>query len=342
MQTPSRHLANKRLVRDRFQAIAEAPPAGLAAALARAYHPDAAWRGAHPLNELVGLARIEAVVWQPLRHSLPDLERRDTILVAGEYGGHDFVGAVGRYCAVFRNDWLGIPATGRPITLRFGEFHRLRDGLIVQSSVLIDILDLIRQAGVWPLAPSLGVEGLWPEPFTGAATSLAGHDPATGAANLAQMRAMQDALGDHGDWQASGRDAFLLPSQVAHWHPKMMWYGPSGIGATRGIEGFVDDHRLPWRRAFHNTVGGQHYVRLGEGDITATGGWPSVTTEHLGGGFLGLGPTGRKIEMRVMDFYLHHDGMIRENWVPIDIIDILRQMDIDVFARIRALSPNRR
>ena len=37
----------------------------------------------------------------------------------------------------------------------------------------------------------------------------------------------------------------------------------------------------------------------------------------------GIGPSGRDITMRVIDFYLHHEGLIRENWVPIDIIDIL-------------------
>ena len=34
--------------------------------------------------------------------------------------------------------------------------------------------------------------------------------------------------------------------------------------------------------------------------------------------------------MRVMDFYLHNEGLIRENWVPIDIIRILFQLGIDV------------
>ena len=35
--------------------------------------------------------------------------------------------------------------------------------------------------------------------------------------------------------------------------------------------------------------------------------------------------------MRVMDFYLHHEGKIRENWVPIDIAHILSQLGINVF-----------
>ena len=52
---------------------------------------------------------------------------------------------------------------------------------------------------------------------------------------------------------------------------------------------------------------------------------------------MGIGATGRVLTMRVMDFYLHHEGLIRENWVPIDIIHLLLQMGVDVFARLRAL-----
>jgi hypothetical protein len=38
-----------------------------------------------------------------------------------------------------------------------------------------------------------------------------------------------------------------------------------------------------------------------------------------------------------MDFYLHHEGLIRENWVPIDMLDILRQMGFDALARLQEL-----
>lgn len=75
--------------------------------------------------------------------------------------------------------------------------------------------------------------------------------------------------------------------------------------------------------------------------------WPAISREttigavHAGGGFLGLPPTGRFVTMRVMDFYLHHEGLIRENWVPIDLVDLLRQMGVDVFGRLRALLAGR-
>jgi predicted ester cyclase len=56
---------------------------------------------------------------------------------------------------------------------------------------------------------------------------------------------------------------------------------------------------------------------------------------HLGGGWLGQAVTGRAITMRVMDFYRADQGMIRENWVPIDILNVLLQLDVDVLARVQ-------
>lgn len=346
-----RLVATKRALHAGLCALAEASPGTLAARLEALYAPDAEWRGAHPLNELRGTEAMEAVVWRPLLRAFPDLERRDLILTGGSYEGRDYVATVGHYCGTFREDWLTIPATGRPVWLRYGEVHQVREGRIVQSSCLWDILDVIRQAGFWPLAPSLGTEGMWPGPITGDGLVLTPQDAAQSTASLAQTLAMHGTLGAYRDEAAQGREGLLSMPQKEHWHPKMMWYGPAGIGTTRGLQGFVDYHQLPFRTAFpgrkgggqwdeiadlKDRLGGGHYIRIGDGPYSVTGGWPSVFAMHTGGGFLGLGPTGRPVTMRVMDFYLHHEGLIRENWVPLDILDLLMQMGVDVLDRMRS------
>lgn len=333
---PTNHVENKRWVHAGLARLAEAGADGADGVLGGLYAVDATWRGAHPLNKRKGVESIAKQVWEPLLAACPDLERRDLIVAGGAYDGRDYVATLGHYCGSFRGDWLGIPATGRPVYLRYGEVHEVRDGRIVQSNCLWDILDLIRQSGHWPLAPSLGAEGMWPGPITGGGLLLDPTDPAQSAASLAQTLAMQGTLGAFRDHASAGREELIEMPQRAHWHPRMMWYGPSGIGTTRGLAGFVDHHQLPFRNAFPNRKGGQHYVRIGDGPISVTGGWPSVTATHTGGGFLGLGPTGRPVGMRVMDFYLHHEGLIRENWVPLDILDLLMQMGVDVLARMRA------
>ncbi len=344
-------LAERRRLHDGLCALAEAGSAGVAARLDLLYHPDAEWRGSHPLNEMRGTQAIEAAAWGPLLAAFPDLERRDLILVGGAYEGRHYIAAVGHYCGTFRADWLGVPATGRPVFLRYGEVHQVLEGRIVQSTCLWDLLDLIRQAGFWPIAPSLGTEGMWVGPITGDGLVFQPTDPAQSAASLAQTLAMHGTLGAYRDEAGAGREGLLAMPQKAHWHPKMMWYGPSGIGTTRGLQGFVDYHQLPFRTAFPNRkgggqwdeiaemkarVGGGHYIRIGDGPYSVTGGWPSVFAMHTGNDFLGVGPTGRAVTMRVMDFYLHHEGLIRENWVPLDILDLLLQMGVDVLARMRS------
>ncbi len=347
------HVGNKRAVLAAMQAIAESSPAALGANLARIYHPDARWRGSHPWNEQSGVEAIEHNVWAPLLQSFPDLERRDDILIGGAYEGRGYVGAVGHLAGSFRRDWNGVPATDQVVYWRYGEFHQMVDGKIIQSTVLLDVLDFIRQAGFWPLAPSLGQEGRWAGPHSTDGLLLTPQDAAASAASLKLTLDMQAALGAYDDARGQGREGLLNMPQRQYWHPKMMWYGPSGIGTTRGLEGFVDYHQLPFRIAFPRQPnqpqppglgqhGGSHYVRIGDGRFSATGGWPSRHMMHLGGGWLGLGATGRPVTMRVMDFYRADHGLIRENWVPIDILDVLLQMDVDVLARVRSRFGRRR
>lgn len=346
MSSPDLHLTHKRALVGAMAAIAEATPATLAHALAAIYHPDAHWRGSQPWNDLHGLAAIEHGFWAPLLQAFPDLERRDAIVIGGRYEGRDYVGMVSHLSGRLQRDWLGMPATGQLVHLRCGEFHQLVDGRIVQSSVLLDVLDFLRQAGFWPVAPSLGQEGLWTGPLGNDGVLLEPQDPQRSAASLAQALAMQASLGAYDDTLGGGRQGLLDMPQKAFWHPRMMWYGPSGIGTTRGLDGFVDHHQLPFRTAFPRRPnqppppglglhGGAHYVRIGDGRFSATGGWPSRHMMHLGGGWLGLPATGRPVTMRVMDFYREDEGLIRENWVPIDLVDVLLQLDVDVLARVR-------
>lgn len=346
MISETENLANKRAVWSAMNTIAESAPGALHSNLARIYHPDAEWRGSHPLNEIQGVEAIEQVVWAPLLQSFPDLERRDDIVMGGAYEGRVYVGLVGHLVGTFRRDWCGIPATDQVIYLRYGEFHLMQGGRITQSTVLLDVLDAIRQAGFWPIAPSLGQEGAWAGPFGGDGRLFTEQDPVQSAASLKLTLDMQGALRAYNDAKV-GRAGLLAMPQKDYWHPKMMWYGPSGIGTTRGLEGFVDYHQLPFRIAFPSDPnrppppslgkhGGNHYVRIGDGRFSATGGWPSRHMMHLGGDWLGLPTTGRPVTMRVMDFYREDEGLIRENWVPIDILDVLLQLDVDVLARVRS------
>lgn len=337
-------------VQQRLASLAEAGEAGLRLALGTLAAPDCEWRAAHPMNEMRGSAAAEARIWSPLVAAFPDLERRDTILVAGRYQGKTFIAASGHYCGTMRGDWLGIPATGKTVWLRYGEVWQMgSDGRVVQANLLWDVLDVMRQASVWPLAPSLGVEGMWPGPLTADGVRFAPSNPGQSRDSLEQTLRMHKSLAEFDDRGSLSREALIAMPQRDHWHPKMMWYGPAGIGTTRGLDGFVDGHQLPFRTAFHRPQGtfdevtaerarngAGHYIRIGDGPYSVTGGWPSVYAMHMGAGFCGMPATGKPVFMRVMDFYLHHEGLIRENWVPIDMLDLFRQLGLDVLGRLKA------
>ncbi len=303
------------------------------------YHSDAQWWGCHPFNEVQGHTDISAI-WRQLRTALPDMERRDGIFISGEskvdnrvseaLTGRILVASMGCYQGTFQQDLCGIPATKGVVTLRSCEVHSIVDGKIAHSYVLFDLLDLMRQANVWPLMPSLGTEGMWQHPATHDGVRLNSSEPAQGDSAFNTVIAMHNAL-----LSFDGKDLNSMQHQQ-YWTDHFLWYGPAGIGTTRSMSGFRAHHQIPFLVGFPDRQGSGHYVRIGDGDYVVTGGWPSVTGTHLGE-WLGMPATGKVIQMRVMDFYHLVDGRIAENWVPIDIIHMLKQMGFDVFARLKHL-----
>lgn len=340
--------ALRQQVAGRLSNLAEAGSGGLSVALRALAAPDCQWRAAHPMNEMAGNDQAASRIWGPLLAAVPDLERRDVIRVAGRYRGRNYLAAVGHYCGTMRRDWLGIPASGKTVYLRYGEVWQIGpDGRAVQANLLWDVLDVMRQAGVWPLAPALGVDAMWPAPLTADGVRPAPSSPVQGRDSIEQTLRMHKTLAEFDDHGKLSRAALIAMPQRDHWHPRMMWYGPAGIGTTRGLDGFVDGHQLPFRIAFHRPQGSfeevtaararhgaGHYLRIGDGPYSVTGGWPSVYAVHNGNGFCGLPATSKPVVMRVMDFYLHDQGLIRENWVPLDMLHLLAQIGTDPLARL--------
>jgi hypothetical protein len=59
-------------------------------------------------------------------------------------------------------------------------------------------------------------------------------------------------------------------------------------------------------------------------------------------GWLGIAPVNKEIFLRSLDFWkLEEDGLIRENWVLVDLLDMYNQVGIDVFQRLRELNKSK-
>ena len=335
---------------DVWRLLQRLPGPEAAAALRQQVQPDAHWHIFHPLNEIAGTAAVMDQFYGPLQAALPDLERRTDLFFGGWWASppagalaHSppgvraegwWVTVMGHYMGTFRRPWLGIPATDDVATLRFGEFYRWqphpdgKGGQIVEARVLLDIVDLARQAGRRLLPVSNGQEWLEPGPGPGDGLLLGATDPAVGAESLRLTLAMFKGLWDY--------DGVNLDSMgmARFWHPNMMWYGPCGIGSMRGVRGFQRHHQQPFLHAFPDRHGLGHRARIAEGPFVASTGWPSVGATHSGD-YLGVAATHRPITMRVADWWRCDGRLLTENWVLIDLPHLLLQMDVDLMAALR-------
>jgi predicted ester cyclase len=334
------HTQNKALIAPLRAAMYDFDEAGVRAALASVCAPDVLFRFCHPFGDLTGVDAFYDAVYAGLFKAWPDLERRDTIVIAGpDEFGNNWVGAGGYYTGVFTAPWLDIPPTGHQVTLRFHEFYRIVDGKVVEVQALWDIPEVMMQANAWPMAPSLGREWHVPGPSTQDGLVPGPYDAEAGAASCAHIIEMLEHLKKH---PAQGGPEVMEMERF--WHPRMNWYGPSGIGTGRGIAGFRNWHQIPFLNGMPDRgqyVDEINYHFFGDGDYAAVTGWPNMIQTVTHGGWMGIAPAGKKITMRSLDFWRLENGKIRENWVLVDLLDAYAQLGVDVFARLREFNKAR-
>ncbi|MEO9824907.1 MAG: ester cyclase [Paracoccaceae bacterium] len=276
--------------------------------------------------------------YDSLYAAMPDLERRDMIVMAGTTPeGQDWVGCMGNYIGTFEKPFLDIPPTGHLAHMRYHEFFRLVDGQIVEAQIIWDIPELMMQAGAWPMAPQLGKFLCTPAPMTQDGLSVSGD----GQAAMDHVIAMLTDLCRH---PAEGGPEVM--NLEKYWHPKFNWYGPAGIGTGRGIKGFRNWHQIPFLRAMPDrkldAMGDLMSHWIGEGDYACETGWPNMRLSITGDGWMGIAPAGQEVLLRSLDFWRIEDGLIRENWVLVDLIDLYAQIGVDVFERLREITHHRR
>jgi predicted ester cyclase len=136
-----------------------------------------------------------------------------------------------------------------------------------------------------------------------------------------------------------------MAAQRVIWCPMVNWYGPAGIGTARGIAGFRNWHQIPFLNAMPDrkggTTGSLRCAFMAEGDYVGATGWPNMEMTLSGDGWMGIAASGQQITMRSLDFWRIEGGLIRENWVLVDLLDVYHQIGVDVFARLREFNKAR-
>jgi predicted ester cyclase len=247
---------------------------------------------------------------------------------------------MGNYMGTFLAPFLDIPPSGHLAHMRYHEFFRINDGKVVEAQMIWDIPELMMQARAWPMAPQLGKFLATPAPMT--QDGLTVREDGKQAMN--HVIAM---LTDLCKYPADPDPAVMQLER--YWHPKNNWYGPAGIGANRGIDGFRHWHQIPFLRAMPDrkldAMGDLMSHWVAQGNYVCETGWPNMRLTLTDDGWMGIAPAGKEVLLRSLDFWRVEEGKIRENWVLVDLLDLYRQIGVDVLARLkefnkaRSLSP---
>jgi predicted ester cyclase len=332
--------ANKQSIWRWWQQLDSADLQGAALATRDLLADSVAFHGHDPVNRLDGVDAFLEGFWAPLRHSFPDLQRQTHIFMGGASNGRrdgnaaldgrHWVSGTGLMNGTFSQDYLGIPAHGRRVSLRWGEFCRVEDGKVAEIYFQLDLIDFLEQIGLQVLPESRGVEGLWPAPRAADGVLLAAQDAAESGYSLDHIwRFIYQGL-NHYD------QADLKSMGMADWfHRKVHWYGPGGIGACLSFKDFEDLHQRHWLVAFPDRSVQDLNALIAEGSYSGGPGWAGVLATHAGP-YLDCPATGRPIAVNGLDWWKREGEVYTENWVFVDMIHLFRQFGVDLLARARA------
>ncbi len=327
---------NKQLVWDFWRALEHSGGSQVDAVVHKYLHPECRWHGHDPVDRLHGADDFVANFWRPLLHSFPDLQRRCHIFMGGRSNGridgkHDgkmWVSGTGCFNGTFANDYLTIPATGGAVDIRWGEFCRVEDGKIVETYFLLDVIDLMQQAGYHVLPPSRGADGLYPPPRANDGVLLDAQDEQVSANSLEHIRHfIFDGLNSY------DQSALESMGMADFFSPDVKWYGPGGIGACLNFAEFENFHQRHWLHAFPDRRVQDLDALIAEGSYSGGPGWAGVKATHTGQ-YLDCPATGRPIDFNGLDWWKLENDRYVENWVFVDMVHLYRQFGIDLFERL--------
>ena len=329
--------AEKAVVTAYATALDAARPGESGDILARFCHPGMTWMGMHPWHEIQGTDRLAAKFWEPLRAAMGPLQRRPDIFFAGRQPGYAMPGTwvceMGHFLGRFRHPWLGIPPTGKAVFLRYCEWSRVEDGRIADQALYLDVDFVMAQARMFPYGRTTGAVVLTPGPRTHDGLLHGARPPQEGVATLALIDRMIARL------VAAG--VRTTPEDLAaDWDPDMLWWGPSGIGASYTHQGYLAGHCRPFEEGIEMIRHDGHETRIGEGNFGGFFGYPSMYVRSTGGYLGAASRTDTPVQMRIVDIYRRNGDRLAENWIFIDHLWLLKQLGHDVLARIGGQAPD--
>ena len=125
------HDRNKILLAPLPSALSEGGELAIHTALDEVFAPGSGISLGHPSGTMQGPDNLWKNVYAPLLVAMPDLERRDFIVMArpclGDFRGGNWVGLGANFIGTLAWPWLGIQGAGKPAFMRYHESFRIED-----------------------------------------------------------------------------------------------------------------------------------------------------------------------------------------------------------------------
>lgn len=291
--------------------------------------PDHAYRGVHPFNDLAGAEALANGVWTPLKTAMPVLQRRPDIFFAGRHhmnaDGALWVVEMGNFLGDFTAPWLGIPPSGKATFVPYVSWYRIEDDRIAETVEWFDILSVLTQVGRNPYAGEQTAAHLMtPGPKTHDGLLHTPQDRTESAKTFELTHAMLTELAETMTSPADHMSRF--------WHEDMNWFGPAGIGACLGFQGYRRGHTGPFEARQDFVDYYPEEAATAEGRYAAFLWRPCLGMRNTGD-YMGVPATDTVAEMRVVDLYRRDGDKLAENWIFIDMLHFLKMQGVDLLAQ---------
>lgn len=320
----------KNLVLNWQKSTDNAQPDALPAILSDFVAADYKWRGMHPFHEQIGVDSVIEAFYNPFKTAFSSVQRRQDIFFAGhnEIDGFKsvWVASMGHFMGLFDQPFVGIPPNRKIAMIRYAEFHKIEGGKITETALFIDLLHLMAQVGITPISEQTGMHLIQPGPRTHNGLLINEQDIEESKNTLALINRM---IGDIN----KGSHASLQEELAQCWHEDMIWWGPTGIGASYTIDRYIEQHQRPFRTQNEGRLFNGHICRMAEGQYGGFFGWPNLSLKPTGR-YLGMPPFDGYADMRVVDIYRRDGDKLAENWIFIDLLHFLNMQGRDILGQI--------
>jgi len=186
---------------------------------------DMIWHGPPGFGDIHGLDGFKYEVLKPFYTSFPDYYVENEIEVADE----EWVAATGILTGTHQGEWLDIPPTGKPVTMRYSDFWLVRDGKLAENWVMVDHLGVLQQLGV------ISMDWKFEDEIKRSQENMKTFNAVTDRSRSAKqnLQLVHDMV-----------DVLVAPeqdkeAQKEFWTEDMIWHGPPGFGDIHGLAAFL-------------------------------------------------------------------------------------------------------